>query len=1542
MALAYEHDLEGPVLTTDSAGEDEVTTGSPPGLVESNVTHDGAFHRHFGMESHPSNGTHALAGLEGPAEHHEPTTVSHVAIDHFDPDGVNELKRTLTRQSANVGIAGPTQRACVRKQPSGITHSSSASTVVQETGGLYSEKFNFEQHLRDVVRQENEHGIQPRELGVVFQNLRVQGRGTTASFQPTVGSLLNPFLAAEKMRNLLHPPVRDIISGFEGVVNPGEMLLVLGRPGSGCSTLLKALSNQHDEYHNVSGLLHFSSFTPKQIRKHFRGDVIYCPEDDVHFPTLTVGETIGFAARTRMPNKATRLPGVSRREFADNVVEMLGTVFGLKHVKNTKVGNASIRGVSGGERKRVSIAEALATRAKLGAWDNSTRGLDSSTALEFVRALRIATDNLGLTSIVSIYQASELLYDLFDKVCVINEGRMVYFGPAREARQYFIDQGWEPANRQTTADFLVAVTDPGGRTAREGYELRIPRTADEMVAAFQHHPLAERNRREIAAFLASNVLLDSSDSGHETLDLKRFSSISPVSKEDKEIKRMSYIHSARAERAKFSLPESPYTISIASQVREVIIRRVQILRGDWFTQVLTVGSYVFEGIIIGTLFFKLEVSTSAYFSRGGVLFFAILFGAFSSMAEIPALYAQRPIVHRHEKAAMYHPFTEAIALTLVDIPISLFTLLLFSLVLYFLVRLQRSASQFFIFYLLVVIVTLTMKAFFRTLAAAFKRESGAQALAGVAMMALVLYTGYTIPKPSMIGALRWITYISPVRYGFEAILTNEFFTLNGTCATLVPSGPGYENVSLANQVCTTVGSIQGQQTVDGNRFVQLSYGYSRSKLWMNFGIEIAFYVGFLVFLLLFTELNTSSAADTAMTLFKRGAKALVGVEASGEPTDEEKGPARGPAAAKSENSWKVEITPESTPKMTDIFSWRNLQYTVPIGKGETRRLLDDVSGYVVPGKLTALMGESGAGKTTLLNVLAGRTDTGVILGDRFVNGQGLPHDFQAQTGYCQQMDTHLPEATVREALLFSAMLRQPRSIPLEEKEAYVDTCLKMCGLEAFADAIVGTLNVEFKKRTTIGVELAAKPKLLLFLDEPTSGLDSQSAWAIMAFLRNLADNGQAILCTIHQPSSELFQVFDRLLLLRKGGQMVYFGDLGDNCSTLIDYFERNGARKCGPQENPAEWMLDVIGAGATATTTIDWHEAWNNSVEAAKFKVHLEEMHEEGRKKPPVQATQKSEFATPWGYQLYVLLMRAFQAYWRNPTYIMAKQFLNIAAGLFLGFTFFKADDSIQGTQNKLFAIFMSTLLAVAHANTIQVAFIDFRNIYEVRERPSRMYSWTALVTTQLLVELPWNIFGSTLFFLCWYWTVGFESSRAGYTYLMFCVVFPLYYTTLAHAVAATAPNAVIGAVLFTALFSFVIAFNGVLQPFAQLGWWKWMYHLSPYTYLVEGLLGQAIGKMEINCSPIELVPISPPDGQTCAQYMNAFISFAGGYLTNPNATSSCQFCAFRTTDQFMAASFNMFYSHRWRDFGLLMTYIAFNTVMIYVFTYVFRIRSWR
>ncbi|QRV75743.1 ABC-2 type transporter [Ceratobasidium sp. AG-Ba] len=1354
-------------------------------------------------------------------------------------------------------------------------HESGLGTLVENQ--VEESKFDLGDRIRNVLESMDKEGIKKRDLGVGFLDLTVRGLGAAAKYQPTIFSLLSPRMWLKNLNDLRHPPVKDILSNFTGTVQSGEMLLVLGSPGSGCSTLLKVLANQRDGYYNVSGDVSYDGITPKYLAKHYRGDVAYSPEDDTHFPSLSVKNTLAVAAKMRTPH--TRIQNLSRPEFVQGIVQTLATVFGLRHTFDTPVGDESIRGVSGGEKKRVSIAEMMATRARIGCWDNSTRGLDASTALEFVRALRIATDIGHSTTVVSIYQASESLYQLFDKVCVIYSGKQIYYGPADQARQYFIDMGWEPADRQTTADFLVAVTDPVARTAREGWENRVPRTAEEFAARWIESSEGRANRANAEQYMQA----PKDHLAH-------------------------YKESARAERATTMNRDSAYTVSIMMQVRGIMLRRVQILRGSMAAQIITMVVFLAQALIMGSVFLKMPVATNAYFSRGGILFFSVLFGALSATAEIPALYAQRPIVARHQKAAMYHPFVEALALTVVDLPITFFIQVLFSIILYFMTGLQREASKFFIYLLINFSMTVTMKSFFRALAASFEEESTAHALAGIGTLGLVLYTGYTIPRPSMIGALKWITYINPIRYGFEALIVNEFHGLRGECSHFVPSGPGYENVGLANQVCTTLGAVPGQSFVDGDVFVEKSYGYSYGNLWRNLspsGIVIAFWIGFMVWFLVATERSSHGSGGATQLVFKQNAK-IPSLDDRETSKDAESGPSA-PKAIPEKNQREAAEAQKALHKANSVFSWYHMNYDIPLSGGNTRRLLNDISGYVAPGKMTALMGESGAGKTTLLNALAERVSTGVITGDRFVNGRPLPRDFAVQTGYCQQMDIHLGSTTVREALMFSAELRQPESVPIEEKRAFVEEVIKMCEMESYADAIVGIvgegLNVEQRKRLTIGVELAAKPQLLLFLDEPTSGLDSQSAWAIITFLRSLADRGQAILCTIHQPSSELFQSFDRLLLLRKGGQTCYFGNLGHNSSDMIAYFERNGARKCQPEENPAEYMLDVIGAGATATSDIDWHATWKKAPESAALEQELQALHQKGREQSADRQEDRPEFATGNLNQLSSLLRRSFRHYVRSPTYIMSKLALNLVAGLFIGFTFFKADNSIQGSQNKLFAVFMALVLTNSLSGQLQAEFINFRNIYEYREKQSKMYSWIPLVTSSLLVELPFNIFGSVLFYFCWYWTVGFSSdaNRAGYMWLILCICFPLYYTTFSQAVAAMAPNAMISGLLFSFLFSFVITFNGILQPYSQLiSFWKWMYRLSPFTYLAEGMVADGLGGLATQCSPAEIQTLTPPSGQTCQQYMDQFISRAGGYLLNGSDTSNCQFCTQSSADTYL------------------------------------------
>jgi len=788
--------------------------------------------------------------------------------------------------------------------------------------------------------------------------------------------------------------------------------------------------------------------------KEFKGEVAYNKEVDQHFPHLTVRQTLEFAAAVRTPHN--RVNNVSRKSYVEHMAEVVMAVFGLSHTRNTKVGDDFVRGVSGGERKRVSIAEMALSGCPIACWDNSTRGLDAATALEFVKSLRMSSNVFGVSHAVAIYQASQQIYEVFDKAIVLYEGHQIYFGPTRTAKTYFENMGWYCPPRQTTGDFLTSVTNPQERKARKGFERQVPRTPTEFEAYWRQSQEYSAVQKEIQ--------------GHE-IDF-------PIG--GRAINEFKESH--RAMQAEHVRKKSPYTISIPMQIKMCTVRAYQRLWNDKVSTITTVIGQVIMALIVGSVFYNTPSTTGAFFAKGSTLFFAILLNALIAITEINRLYDQRPIVEKQASYAFYHPFTEALAGIVADIPVKFVIAVAFNIILYFLAGLRREPSQFFIFFLFNFIAMLTMSVIFRTIAASTKTISQALAIAGVLVLAIVIYTGFTIPRPYMHPWFKWISWINPVAYAFEALLVNEVHGRNFPCATLVPAYP----TSGAAFVCSVPGSVPGETFVSGDAWVEASYQYSYSHIWRNLGFLFAFMIFFLVIYLIATELNSSTSSTAEVLVFRRGhvPKHIQQAEKNAVNEDEESGSRQAAAAQDGTQTEEVGIIP---PKK-DIFTWRDIVYDITI-KGEPRRLLDHVSGWVKPGTLTALMGVSGAGKTTLLNLLSERVSIGIITGDLLVNGKPLDDSFQRKTGYVQQQDLHLETTTVREALRFSAMLRQPKSVSKKEKYDFVEDVIKMLNMEDFAEAVVGTpgegLNVEQRKLLTIGVELAAKPALLLFLDEPT-------------------------------------------------------------------------------------------------------------------------------------------------------------------------------------------------------------------------------------------------------------------------------------------------------------------------------------------------------------------------------------------------------------------------------------------------------------------------
>ncbi|KAL4866663.1 hypothetical protein BDV12DRAFT_187304 [Aspergillus spectabilis] len=1413
-------------------------------VISSNIRHSQDLTENDATDYHGSSVSHTVNGEKEKSEDGE-------TLQGDEPDvetRVVSLARRLTRQSTRLTSKSTLENPFFLHDPESTLNPQSPNFRARDWMKMLLE-----------IRSRDPGKYPDRTAGIAFKSLSVHGFGSPTDYQ----------------KDVLNMPRIQILRDFEGLVRSGEMLVVLGRPGSGCSTFLKSIAGEMNGIQaSKDSVLNYQGISAKEMHNSFRGEAIYTAETDVHFPQLSVADTLTFAALARAPRN--RLEGVSYKQYAEHMREVVMAMLGLSHTFNTRVGNDFVRGVSGGERKRVSIAEATLSQAPLQCWDNSTRGLDSANALEFVRNLALMSKYTGSSSCVAIYQASQSAYDVFDKATVLYEGRQIYFGSTKDAKRFFVDMGFECPERQTTADFLTSLTSSLERLVRPGYEDRVPRTPDEFAAAWKRSDEHAKLMVEIEEYERQYPI--GGPSYNAFLDARKA------------------MHS-KSQRAK-----SPYTISVWQQVSICVVRGFQRLRGDFsLTATALIGNFIMA-LIIGSVFFNLAEDTSSFYYRGALLFFAVLLNAFSSALEILTLYAQRPIVEKQSRYVFYHPFAEAVASMLCDTPYKLINSFTFNVPLYLMTNLRRDAGAFFTFWLFSIITTFTMSMIFRTMAATSRSLSQALVPATLIMLGMVIYTGFTIPTRNMLGWSRWMNYINPIAYIFESFMANEFAGRQFDCAQIIPS-------------------MSGSSVVDGALFIELSYNYTKSNLWRNLGIITGFLVFFTFTYLIGTEYISEQKSKGEVLLFRRGQQPN---SATGEADPES--PNQPASAPKTDES-----TPQQSAKIqrqTAIFHWEDVCYDIKI-KGQPRRTLDHVDGWVKPGTCTALMGVSGAGKTTLLDVLATRVTMGVVSGSMLVDGRLRDQSFQRKTGYVQQQDLQLATSTVREALRFSALLRQPAHLSRQEKIDYVEEVIKLLGMEAYADAIVGVpgegLNVEQRKRLTIGVELAAKPQLLLFLDEPTSGLDSQTSWSILDLIDTLTQHGQAILCTIHQPSAMLFQRFDRLLLLASGGRTIYFGEIGDNSSTLSSYFVRNGSQALPPGDNPAEWMLEVIGAAPGSHTDIDWVKTWRET---------------ELRSTSSAKAVDESdpsalgEFAAPFHLQLWDCLVRVFAQYYRTPTYIWSKAALCVLTALYIGFSFFNAPTSLQGLQNQMFSVFMLMTIFGNLVQQIMPNFVTQRSLYEARERPSKAYSWKAFMIANIIVELPWNTLMAALIFFCWYYPIGLYNNarptdtvteRGGLMFLLLWT-FLLFTSTFAHMVIAGIELAETGGNVASMLFSLCLIFCGVLSgPGAMPGFWIFMYRVSPFTYLVSAMLSTGLSGSSVECEAVEYLHFNPPDNQTCLEYMKDFIDATGaGYLQDPSATSDCAFCTMDKTDTYLLGVSSKF-DEAWRNFGLMWVYIVFN-----------------
>ncbi|KVI05977.1 hypothetical protein Ccrd_015657 [Cynara cardunculus var. scolymus] len=429
------------------------------------------------------------------------------------------------------------------------------------------------------------------------------------------------------------------------------------------------------------------------------------------------------------------------------------------------------------------------------------------------------------------------------------------------------------------------------------------------------------------------------------------------------------------------------------------------------------------------------------------------------------------------------------------------------------------------------------------------------------------------------------------------------------------------------------------------------------------------------------------------------------------------------------------------------------------GVGEDRLLLlKGVSGAFRPGVLTALMGVSGAGKTTLMDVLAGRKTGGYIDGDVKISGYPKKQEtFARISGYCEQNDIHSPHVTVYESLLYSAWLRLASDVDENKRKMFVDEVMDLVELNPLKDALVGLpgvngLSTEQRKRLTIAVELVANPSII-FMDEPTSGLDARAAAIVMRTVRNTVDTGRTVVCTIHQPSIDIFEAFDELFLMKRGGQELYVGPIGRHSCELIKYFESKnpnflvnqdieGVSKIKDGYNPATWMLEVSTSAQEMSLGVDFTEIYRNSERYKRNKALIAEL------SVPRSGTQDlhypTQYSQPFLVQCKACLWKQRWSYWRNPPYTAVRFVFTTAIALMFGTLFWDLGgkrDSQQDLINAIGSMYAAVIfLGVQNASSVQPV-VD--------------------VERTVLVEIPYVCVQTGVYSIIVYSMIGFEWTAA-------------------------------------------------------------------------------------------------------------------------------------------------------------------------------------
>ncbi|KAK4396757.1 Pleiotropic drug resistance protein 2 [Sesamum angolense] len=1221
-------------------------------------------------------------------------------------------------------------------------------------------------------------GIEIPKIEVRFQNLSIEGDAYvgTRALPTLLNSTLNTLEAALGMIGLSPSKQRvvKILQDVSGIVRPSRMALLLGPPGSGKTTLLKALAGKPDDDMRVTGKItycghEFHEFVPQRT-------CAYISQHDLHYGEMTVRETLDFSGRCLgVGTRYEMLAELSRREKEagikpdpeiDAFMKATAMILGLDICADIMVGDDMRRGISGGQKKRVTTGEMLVGPAKAFFMDEISTGLDSSTTFQIVKFMRQMVHIMDITMVISLLQPAPETFDLFDDVILLSDGQIVYQGPRENVLEFFEYMGFRCPERKGVADFLQEVTS---KKDQEQYWFR------------KNQPYRYVSVPEFAQSFNSFHI------GQQLVAELRV----PYDK-------------TRAHPA--ALVKDKYGISNWELFRACFSREWLLMKRSSFV-------YIFK---------TTQITIMATIALTGLP---------KNRDEV-----RLPVFFKQRDSLFYPAWAFALPIGVLRIPLSVMESGLWIILTYYTIGFAPSAVRFFKQLLAFIGVHQMALSLFRFIAAAGRTQVVANTLGTFALLLVFVLGGFIVAKDDIKDWMIWGYYVSPMMYGQNAIAINEFLAERWSAPT--------------NGTEKTVG-----KTLLRDRGLFTTESWYWICIFALFGFTLLFNVLFILALTYLNPLGDNKAIipdEKEESKRKRHLTNGEGVQMAVRNSHASANSTDGAASSETRRGMVLPFQPLSL-----AFNHVNYYVDMPAemktqGVDEDRlQLLRDVSGAFRPGVLTALVGVSGAGKTTLMDVLAGRKTGGYIEGS--INISGYPKNqttFARVSGYCEQNDIHSPYVTVYESLLYSAWLRLAADVNTETRKMFVEEVMDLVELNSLRNALVGLpgidgLSTEQRKRLTIAVELVANPSII-FMDEPTSGLDARAAAIVMRTVRNTVDTGRTVVCTIHQPSIDIFEAFDELLLMKRGGQVIYAGPLGRHSHKLVEYFEAvPGVQKIKEGYNPATWMLEVTSSAIEAQLDVDFAEIYANSDLYRRNQELIKEL------SSPPPGSQDLYFPTQYSQSFLTQCKACFWkqhwSYWRNSQYNAIRLFTTIVIGIMFGVIFWQKGDQIHRQQdllNLLGATYAAVLfLGATNASAVQSVVAIERTVF-YRERAAGMYSELPYAFAQVAIETIYVAIQTLLYSLLLYSMIGFHWTGEKFFYFYYFIFMCFtYFSMYGMMVVALTPGYQIAAIVMSFFLSFWNLFSGFLIPRPLIPiWWRWYYWASPVAWTIYGIFASQVG----------------------------------------------------------------------------------------------------